>query len=166
MAAQSTSERATFQEELNRLKAELEESHQRFERAKSRAQETKQGHVYVISNIGSFGKDILKIGMTRRIIPMERVKELGDASVPFTFDVHALIESDNAPKLESTLHKIFDDKRVNKVNRRKEYFKVNISEIEEELKKLNINALINKVASADEYYQTIKLESNLVKELI
>ena len=166
MAEKSDAERAIYQKELDRLKAELEEAHQKFERAKSRAQETKQGHVYVISNIGSFGKEILKIGMTRRMEPMDRVKELGDASVPFTFDVHALIESDDAPNLESTLHKIFDNKRVNKVNRRKEYFNVNINEIEQELKNLDINALINKVASADEYYQSIKLEKGLVDERI
>ena len=158
MAHESEAERAIYQEQLDRLKAELEEAHQKFERAKSRAQETKQGHVYVISNIGSFGENVLKIGMTRRMEPMDRVKELGDASVPFTFDVHALIESDDAPDLESTLHKIFDDKRVNKINRRKEYFNVNLDDIDNELQKLDINALINKVASADEYYQSIKLE--------
>ena len=157
IAEQSESERAAFQIELEQLKAELQEAHQKFERAKSRAQETKQGHVYVISNIGSFGDNVLKIGMTRRMEPMDRVKELGDASVPFTFDVHALIESDDAPKLESMLHKIFDDRRVNKVNRRKEYFNVNIDDIEKELKVLDINALINKVPSADEYYQSVKL---------
>ena len=157
MAVQTESERATHQEELERLKSELEAVHQKFERAKSRAQETRQGHVYIISNIGSFGEGILKIGMTRRMEPMDRVKELGDASVPFTFDVHALIESDDAPNLETTLHKVFDDRRVNKVNRRKEYFNINIEDIERELEALKINALINKVAGADEYYQSLKL---------
>jgi hypothetical protein len=161
MSEKSDAERATFQDQLNRLKAELEEAQQKFERAKSRAQETKQGHVYVISNIGSFGEGVLKIGMTRRMEPMDRVKELGDASVPFTFDVHALIESDDAPNLESTLHKVFDNRRVNRVNRRKEYFNVNLDDIEKELLKLDINALINKVASADEFYQSIKFEERL-----
>lgn len=164
IAEQSESERAEFEDELNKLKAELEEAHKKFERAKSRAQETRQGHVYIISNIGSFGEDILKIGMTRRMDPMDRIKELGDASVPFIFDVHALIASDDAPKLESTLHKIFSDKRVNKVNKRKEYFKVDINEIEKALSDLNINALINKVASADEYYQSIKLADEPIVE--
>lgn len=163
MAEKSDAERATYQEELDRLKAELAEAHQKFERAKSRAQETKQGHVYVISNIGSFGEGVLKIGMTRRMEPMDRVKELGDASVPFTFDVHALIQSDDAPNLESKLHKVFDHKRVNKVNRRKEYFNIDIEEIEQELENLEINALINKVASADEYYQSIRLEESLTE---
>ena len=163
MSEKSDAERATFQDQLDRLKAELEEAQQKFERAKSRAQETKQGHVYVISNIGSFGEGVLKIGMTRRMEPMDRVKELGDASVPFTFDVHALIESDDAPNLESTLHKVFDNRRVNRVNRRKEYFNVNLDDIEKELLKLDINALINKVASADEFYQSIKFEERLVE---
>jgi hypothetical protein len=161
MSEKSDAEKAVYKDELERLKKELDEAHQKFERAKSRAQETKQGHVYVISNIGSFGKSMLKIGMTRRMEPMDRVKELGDASVPFTFDVHALIESDDAPNLESTLHRIFDDRRVNKVNRRKEYFNVELDEIEQELQNLEINALFNKVASADEYYQSIKIEDNL-----
>jgi hypothetical protein len=163
MSEKSDAERATFQDQLDRLKAELEEAQQKFERAKSRAQETKQGHVYVISNIGSFGEGVLKIGMTRRMEPMDRVKELGDASVPFTFDVHALIESDDAPNLESILHKVFDNRRVNRVNRRKEYFNVNLDDIEKELLKLDINALINKVASADEFYQSIKFEERLVE---
>jgi len=163
MSEKSDAERATFQDQLDRLKAELEEAQQKFERAKSRAQETKQGHVYVISNIGSFGEGVLKIGMTRRMEPMDRVKELGDASVPFTFDVHALIESDDAPNLESILHKVFDNRRVNRVNRRKEYFNVNLDDIEKELLKLDINALINKVASADEFYQSMKFEERLVE---
>ncbi|WP_417598521.1 GIY-YIG nuclease family protein [Oceanospirillum sp.] len=157
MAEEGEAERAAHQEVLDKLKAELEEAHQRLERARSRAQDTKQGHVYVISNIGSFGEDVLKIGMTRRLEPMDRVKELGDASVPFTFDVHALIESDDAPALETMLHQVFDDRRVNRVNRRKEYFKVQLDEIEQQLEKLGVEALINKVASADEYYQSIKL---------
>lgn len=157
MAQKSEEERLAYQEQLSALKAELALAHEKMERAKSRAQETKQGHVYVISNIGSFGKDVLKIGMTRRLEPMDRVRELGDASVPFTFDVHALIESDDAPNLESTLHRVFEDKRLNRVNRRKEFFKVSIEDIEKELDKMNIDALISKVPSADEYYQSLKI---------
>ena len=156
MERESEAERAGHQNELEKLQAELKDAQQKLERAKSRAQETKQGHVYVISNIGSFGGDVLKIGMTRRMEPMDRVKELGDASVPFRFDVHALIESDDAPNLESTLHKVFNDRRVNKINRRKEFFRVSIDDIEKELVDLNIEALINKIPSADEYYQSMK----------
>ena len=89
----------------------------------------KAGYVYVISNIGSFGEGVYKIGMTRRLDPMERVYELGDASVPFFFDVHAMIFSDDAPKLEAALHRAFADRRVNKVNLRREYFRVTLDEI-------------------------------------
>lgn len=87
------------------------------------------GYVYVISNIGAFGEGIYKIGMTRRLDPQERVDELGGASVPFNFDVHAMIFSDDAPKLESTLHKAFEDKKVNMVNQRREFFRVSLDEI-------------------------------------
>ena len=157
MAQKSEEERLAYQEQLDALKSELALAHEKMERAKSRAQETKQGHVYIISNIGSFGKDVLKIGMTRRLEPMDRVRELGDASVPFTFDVHALIESDDAPNLESTLHRVFEDKRLNRVNRRKEFFNVTIEDIEKELEKMEIDALISRVPSADEYYQSLKI---------
>ena len=157
MAQKSEEERLAYQEQLDALKSELALAHEKMERAKSRAQETKQGHVYIISNIGSFGKDVLKIGMTRRLEPMDRVRELGDASVPFTFDVHALIASDDAPNLESTLHRVFEDKRLNRVNRRKEFFNVTIEDIEKELEKMEIDALISRVPSADEYYQSLKI---------
>lgn len=160
LAEKSEQERLAYQEQLAALKSELALAHEKMERAKSRAQETKQGHVYIISNIGSFGKDVLKIGMTRRLEPMDRVRELGDASVPFTFDVHALIESDDAPNLESTLHRVFDTKRLNRVNRRKEFFRVSIEDIEQELKKMNIDALISRIPSADEYYQSLKIFDN------
>jgi hypothetical protein len=100
-----------------------------MERAKSRAQMTKSGYVYVLSNIGSFGDDVYKIGMTRRLEPMDRVKELGDASVPFPFDVHMMISSDDAPTLENTLHREFHRQRVNRANFRKEYFRVDLDAI-------------------------------------
>jgi hypothetical protein len=125
-------------EELNaqieQLQQNLKEAHEAKERAISRAQETKSGHVYIISNLGSFGENIYKIGMTRRLEPMDRVKELGDASVPFLFDLHAMIFSENAPQLEKLLHKEFEDKRINKVNYRKEYFNVSLDEIENVIK--------------------------------
>lgn len=93
------------------------------------AQLTKQRHVYVISNIGSFGEDVFKIGMTRRLEPMERVKELSGAAVPFDFDVHAMISCDDAPTLEKTLHDHLERYRINRINLRKEFFRVDLSEI-------------------------------------
>ena len=112
-------------QELERQKEEAVlqkiEAEENNKRALSLAQQTKQGNIYIISNIGSFGEGIYKIGMTRRFDPMDRVKELGDASVPFTFDVHALVQCDDAPKLEKELHHAFHNKRVNQVNNRKEF---------------------------------------------
>lgn len=116
-------------EEIERLKARLAEAEEKSQRAISRAQMTKSGHVYVISNIGSFGEGVYKIGMTRRLEPIIRVRELSGASVPFPFDVHMMISSDDAPRLENTLHRTLHKLRVNKVNPRKEYFKTDINSI-------------------------------------
>lgn len=121
---------------IEKLKEQLTEAHQQKERAISMAQQTKSGYVYVISNVGTMGNGIVKIGMTRRIDPMERVKELGDASVPFTFDVHSLIRTDDAPKLERALHAKFRNQRVNWVNNRKEFFKVPLNVVKEALDEL------------------------------
>ena len=93
------------------------------------------GYVYVISNIGAFGENVFKIGMTRRLDPQDRVDELGDASVPFNFDVHAMIFSDDAPALEAALHKAFEDRKLNMVNTRREFFNVTLDEIKEVVKK-------------------------------
>ena len=115
--------------EVEFLQARLREAEEKVARAVSQAQLTKAGYVYVISNIGSFGEGVFKIGMTRRLEPLERVKELGDASVPFPFDIHMMISSDNAPALESALHKELHLHRLNKVNFRKEYFRVDLKTI-------------------------------------
>lgn len=124
--AKNQDEHSAEVEELRRRLAEAEANGQR---AMSMAQQTKSGHVYVISNIGSFGEQIFKIGMSRRLDPLDRVKELGDASVPFPFDVHLMMESSNAPALEAALHRAFHHRRVNGVNLRKEFFNVSIDEI-------------------------------------
>lgn len=129
--------RQTHREELERQRLELEQKiqdvHQQYERAKSMAQLTKQGHVYVISNICSFGENVFKIGMTRRLEPMERVKELSGAAVPFDFDVHAMISCDDAPALEKTLHDHLESYRINRINLRKEFFRVELSIIIDEV---------------------------------
>ncbi len=115
--------------EVEYLKAKLKEAEEKTQRAKSQAEMTKAGYVYVLSNIGSFGGGVFKIGMTRRLEPMDRVKELGDASVPFPFDVHMMISCDDAPTLENALHREFHRQRVNKVNFRKEYYRVDLGSI-------------------------------------
>ena len=118
-----------YSEEVERLKARLAEAEEKSKRAISQAELTKSGYVYVISNIGSFGEDVFKIGMTRRLEPTVRVRELGDASVPFPFDVHMMISSNDAPALENALHRILHKLRLNKVNPRKEFFKSDIEAI-------------------------------------
>ena len=137
-----------------RLENELEEALDRKAKAIARAQLTKSGHVYVLSNIGSFGEGIYKIGMTRRLDPLERVDELGDASVPFPFDVHAIIFSEDAPGLENKLHRAFAHRRVNLVNMRKEYFRVTLAEIRVEVEKLFGLVTFLLVPEAEEYRKT------------
>lgn len=147
----------TLNEKIALLQAELAEAHEKSERAKSMAQQTKSGHVYIISNIGSFGEDVYKIGMTRRLEPLDRVKELGDASVPFTFDIHAMVHSENAPALENALHKKFANSRVNLVNYRKEFFNVTLEEIEAEVLKISPDAEFLKTAEARDYHESVSL---------
>jgi hypothetical protein len=122
-----------LKEKIVRLQELLAEAGANRQRAISRAQMTRSGYVYVISNVGSFGEHVYKIGMTRRIEPLDRVRELGGASVPFPFDVHALIFTEDAPSLENTLHKRFNLRRVNLENMKKEFFRVSIEEIRDEL---------------------------------
>ena len=153
-----------FKNQILKLQRQLEEAHENKERAISRAQMTKSGHVYVISNIGSFGENIFKIGMTRRLEPLDRVKELGDASVPFEFDIHAMIYSEDAPDLEGKLHRTFNDYRVNLVNQRKEFFIVPINEIEKKVKQLHGDIEITKLAEAKEYHETIAIRGQRVND--
>lgn len=151
--------------QIEELQKRLAEAEANKERAISQAQLTKSGHVYIISNIGSFGEDIYKIGLTRRLEPMDRVKELGDASVPFPFDVHAMIFCENAPELEFRLHKSFYDRRMNKANERKEFFRVSLEEIvkvvretDEELKICRSEVIFTKIAEAADYRKTLAQE--------
>lgn len=122
-------------------------------------QNGKAGYVYIISNLGSFGDDVFKIGMTRRLDPQDRINELGSASVPFKFDVHSFIFSEDAVKLEANLHEALNDKRLNKINLRKEFFKVSIDEIEQTVYKYDSNAEFNKTMQAEQYYQSLSMPS-------
>jgi len=122
----------------------------------------KAGYVYIISNIGSFGKDVYKIGMTRRLEPLDRIDELGSASVPFQFDVHAMIFSDDAPALEAKLHQRFDHQKVNMVNGRKEFFKVPLAEIMKAVKEYHAQAVeFTEEAEAAQYRESQILRQNL-----
>jgi hypothetical protein len=143
-------------EKISTFEGKLDEARQKKERAIARAQLTKSGFVYVISNIGSFGERVFKIGMTRRLEPMDRIAELGDASVPFPYDLHAMLYSDNAPDLETALHKHFAGREVNLVNARKEFFAgIELGEIEAFVKQRGLSAQFIKVPEAKEYRETL-----------
>ena len=143
--------------EIERLQEELQKAREASERAKSQAQLTKAGYIYVISNIGSFGEGVFKVGMTRRLEPLDRVRELGDASVPFRFDVHMMISCEDAPKLENTLHKELHRCRVNKVNPRKEFFRVDIDTIRQHVLKHHGNVDYTVDPEALEYFQSLEM---------
>ena len=117
------------------------------------------GYVYIISNIGAFGENVYKIGMTRRLDPQDRVDELGDASVPFNFDVHAMIFSDDAPALENALHKAFESRKLNMVNQRREFFNVTLDEIKEVVRK-NFDKTVEFVdtPNAEQYRVSLKMK--------
>lgn len=148
-------ERDALQRRIEALQREISEAHARKERALSRAQLTRSGYVYIISNLGSFGEGIYKVGMSRRLEPLDRVRELGDASVPFGFDVHAMICSEDAPELESSLHQFLDARRLNLLNRRKEFFRVDLDEIERFLRDRGEEIQFTKVAEAEDYRRTL-----------
>lgn len=165
LSKKSESEQEKLNLKIADLEAKLKEAQENKERAKAQAEMTRRGHVYIISNVGSFGEDVYKIGMTRRLDPMERVYELGDASVPFEFDVHAIIQSEDAPSLEKKLHESFTQKRLNRMNERKEFFKVNLQEIANEVKRHHDSEFrLTLIAEAKEWRQSIALVENSVKK--
>lgn len=154
MSHASETEKAKYEQEMAQLQQRLADAEAKNQRAISMAQQTRSGNVYVISNVGSFGDDVLKIGMTRRLEPLDRVKELGDASVPFEFDVHAMIRSDDAPSLERELHGRFEEFRINKVNYRKEFFRIPLHYLREFVAEKNLEATFTMTAEAREFRET------------
>ncbi|MEV4064020.1 DUF4041 domain-containing protein [Nonomuraea dietziae] len=127
---------AASAESVDELKAKLEEIGAAVSDVEAREANIRAGYVYVISNIGAFGENVVKIGMTRRLEPEDRVRELGDASVPFRFDTHALIFSEDAVGLEARLHTELNDRRLNKVNLRREFFHATPAEVRDLLQKI------------------------------
>ncbi len=151
-------EKQLYVDKIRELEAKLKQLEEEKNTVLEREANARAGYVYVISNIGSFGEDIYKIGMTRRLEPMDRIKELSSASVPFSFDVHAMIFSDNAPELENTLHKHFEKNSVNRVNLKKEFFHVSLDEIEKVVKEnFNNTVTFTRVPVAEEYRQTLNI---------
>lgn len=158
-------ENAPDDADLIARKAELENSimdaDKAIENIDYRVANKRVGNVYIISNVGSFGENIYKIGMTRRLNPEERVDELSDASVPFNFDIHAMIPTNDAPALEAALHKAFADRRVNMMNNRREFFNVTLDEIKEVVhKNYDKTVEFKDIPDAEQYHMTLKLKEN------
>jgi len=140
------------------LEENLSQTEQALKNLDYREANKRAGYVYIISNIGAFGENVYKIGMTRRLDPQERVDELGDASVPFKFDIHAMIFSDDAPSLENALHHAFENRRLNKVNTRKEFFRVTLDEIKEVVKaNYDKTAEFIELPTAEQYRVSLKM---------
>lgn len=145
-------------EKRDKLMLQIADAQKAIENVDYREANKRAGYVYIISNIGAFGENVYKIGMTRRLEPMDRINELGDASVPFNFDVHALIFADDAPGLEAALHTAFESKKVNKINGRREFFRVSLDEIKAVVR-ANFDKTVEwtDVAEADQYRQSLLL---------
>lgn len=155
----SESERDEWKKQVEEIQAKISEKNDELEDIDYREMNAKAGYVYVISNIGAFGENVFKIGMTRRLEPQDRIDELGSASVPFKFDVHAMIFSDDAPKLEAMLHKTFEKNKMNMINQRKEFFNVSLVEIEKAVHD-NYDPLVQfkEVPDAEQYRESQKIK--------
>ena len=151
-------ESAELLEKKTQLESQIDDTAKAIEDVDYRDANRKAGYVYVISNIGAFGENVYKIGMTRRLDPQERVDELGDASVPFGFDIHAMIFTEDAPGLEAALHNAFESKKVNKINTRREFFAVTLDEIKAEVRK-NSDKTVEwvDIPEAEQYRQSLLL---------
>lgn len=158
------STKADLLEKIEAFESQLEKLDKDLKAVDYREANQKAGYVYIISNIGAFGNDVFKIGMTRRLDPMDRIDELGDASVPFKFDVHAMIFTEDAPKLESALHRAFESRKVNMVNNRREFFRVSLDEIKKVIQE-NFDKSVEFVdaPSAEQYRQSLLIQEQLLK---
>lgn len=165
--ASNDPEKQLYIDKIKELEDKIKELQERENDVLQREVNARAGFVYIISNIGSFGENIYKIGMTRRLEPMDRIKELSSASVPFGFDVHAMIFSDDAPALESILHKHFEKQSVNRVNSRKEFFRVSLDEIEKVVtESFNNTVIFTEYPPAFEYRQTLEILENEKKNVV
>lgn len=153
-----------FSDQIKMLERDLAEARAKVARAQAMAEKTRSGYVYIISNVGSFGEGVVKIGLTRRLDPIDRVRELGDASVPFVFDTHAIIYSDDAPALERALHSEFEPTRINAQNYRKEFFRASLDEVEGAVMRLAPDAAFFKDIEAQEYRETLSRRATVLEE--
>lgn len=165
MQMASDEEKAKLQARILALQAQLADVVVQKEKIVNLAN-GRAGNVYIISNLGAFGEHMFKVGMTRRLDPQDRVDELGDASVPFKFDVHSFIFSQDAVGLESRLHSILEPKRVNKVNRRKEFFYTSVDELEQLVQKIEPTAEFNRTMMAEEFHQSQSTETTYTSDYV
>jgi len=164
---ETDSEKIALEDERTKLQEEMAKLQKNKLDIQYREQNTRAGYVYVISNIGSFGENVYKIGVTRRLEPQERIDELGDASVPFRYDVHVMIFSDDAPALENALHKAFEQGRLNKINLRREFFRASLQDIESVVKThFSKPVEFTRLAEASEFRQSLMLMQKAVQESI
>lgn len=157
--ASASGDTTAIEEKKQQIEAQLQKIDEAFASVDYREANQRAGYVYVISNVGAFGENVYKIGMTRRLDPMERVDELGDASVPFNFDVHAMIFSDDAPALEAALHNAFANRKLNFVNTRREFFNVSLDEIKQVVRE-NYDKSVEfvDIAPAEQYRESLLLK--------
>ena len=147
------------------IEEKLQKIDKEFADVDDREANQRAGYVYVISNIGAFGENVYKIGMTRRLDPQDRIDELGSASVPFNFDVHAMIFSNDAPKLEAALHNAFADRKLNFVNQRREFFRVSLDEIKKVVREnYDKSVEFTELAPAEQYRESLLLQKQLSDE--
>lgn len=158
----SEEKKADLSAKMNAFREQLEKLDHDLKEVDYREANQKAGYVYIISNIGAFGEGVFKIGMTRRLDPMDRIDELGDASVPFKFDVHAMIFAEDAPKLETALHHAFERKKVNMVNNRREFFRVSLDEIKKVVKE-NFDKTVEftDIPDAEQYRQSLLMQKQI-----
>lgn len=161
--AKSDEEKAALEARIRELEGHLSDVAVKREEI-AKLQNGKAGNVYIISNLGSFGEDVFKVGMTRRMDPQERVDELGDASVPFEFDVHSFIFSEDAVGLEKRLHEILSSKRVNKVNLRKEFFRTSVDELQALVQEIEPTAEFTRTMAAEEYRASLASDEDYTSE--
>ena len=156
---QKSGENVDLLEKKAQLEAQLADTEKAIKDVDYREANKRAGYVYIISNIGAFGENVFKIGMTRRLDPMDRINELGDASVPFNFDVHALIFTDDAPGLETALHNAFEHQKLNKINSRREFFRVSLEDIKSVVRQ-NFDKTVEwvDIAEAEQYRQSLLIK--------
>ena len=159
IAQANAGEREALDSKIQKLEKLLAKAEERKQRAISQAELTKLGHVYILSNEGAFGSNVFKIGMTRRLDPQDRVDELGSASVPFRFDVHAIIRSEDAPGLEQKLHQALEPHRINLVNHRKEYFRVPLEKVVDLVHQHHGDVQLTRVAEAAEFRKSLAIRA-------